>query len=358
MDKYLDTRKINQFEKLLDGASSIVLVGHVRPDGDAVGSTLGWYHLLKRLGKGVNVIVPDNAPRSLSFLPAFDSLAVYTRHEEFCTQLVREADLMICCDFNQPSRVDKMSRLIEDATCRKVLIDHHVGPVGFTDVEFSFPDMSSTCELSFRIMADLGLYSEMPKDAATCLLTGIITDTKNFTVNCKNPDIYEILQRLLEKGCDKNRIVRLALTEKSYGSLKLEAYALARKLEIFPEYHAAVICLDKSECDKFRYEKGDTEGLVNRPTEIRGVTFSFFLREDSDCVKVSARSVMDFPVNKMCSELFGGGGHVMAAGAEYMGSLEDCRRILIESFPKYAHELKGRTERLDYFDINTNIPNV
>ncbi|MDE6631827.1 MAG: bifunctional oligoribonuclease/PAP phosphatase NrnA, partial [Muribaculaceae bacterium] len=228
-----------------------------------------------------------------------------------------------------------------------------VEPAPFADIIFSFPDMSSTCELSFRVMAELGLYSQMNLDSATCILTGMVTDTKNFTVNCKSPDIYEILQRLLEKGCDKNRIVRLALLEKSFGAMKLEAYALSRKLEIFPEFHGSIICLDKDECERFHYEKGDTEGIVNRPTEIRGITFSFFLREDADCVKVSARSIMDFPVNEMCKEIFGGGGHVMAAGAEFYGSLDDCRRMLIESFSKYSHYLKGKTEKLDYFDIKS-----
>ncbi len=350
MDKFLDSRKVNRFDKLLSEATSIVLTCHVRPDGDAIGSTLGWKHILGALGKSVTVVVPDNAPRSLSFLPGFDSLAVYTRHEEYCEKLFKEADLIICCDFNQSSRLDKMQSLLDGSNSHKVLIDHHVEPDSFPDVLFSFPEMSSACELSFRIMAELGLYNDMNCDAATCLLTGIITDTKNFTVNCKNPDLYEILQRLLEKGCDKNRIVRLALLEKSYGALRLEAYALAEKMEIFPEYHSSVICLNKEECERFHYEKGDTEGLVNRPTEIKGVTFSFFLREDTDCVKVSARSVMDFPVNKMCKELFGGGGHVMAAGAEYYGSLDECRRLLVESFPKYSHLLKGRTEKLDYFE--------
>lgn len=357
MNKILDTRKIGKFEKLLESASSIVLTCHVRPDGDAIGSTLGWMHVLEALGKSVAVVVPDNAPRSLSFLPGFDRMAVFTRHEEYCEKLFNDSDLVICCDFNQPSRLDRMQRLLDDAASPKVLIDHHVEPFQFADIIFSFPDMSSTCELSFRIMAELGLYSELSLDAATCLLTGMITDTKNFTVNCKSPDIYEILQRLLEKGCDKNMIVRLSLMEKSYGALMLEAYALANKLEIFPDYHGAVICLDKDECERFHYEKGDTEGLVNRPTEIRGITFSFFLREDSDCVKVSARSVFDFPVNLICKELFGGGGHVMAAGAEFYGSLEECRTKLVESFPKYAQYLKGRTEKLDYFDTTQKIQN-
>ena len=351
MDKILDTRKVDRFDKLLEGVSSVVLTCHVRPDGDAIGSTLGWMHVLERLGKSVAVVVPDNAPRSLSFLPGFDRMAVFTRHEEYCEKLFRDAELVICCDFNQPSRVDRMQRLLDDCSCPKVLVDHHVDPAHFADIIFSFPEMSSTCELSFRLMAELGLYSEMNIECATCILTGMITDTKNFTVNCKSPDIYEILQRLLEKGCDKNRIVRLALLEKSFGAMMLEAYALAEKLEVFPEFHVSVICLDKNECERFHYEKGDTEGIVNRPTENRGVTFSFFLREDSDCVKVSARSVMDFPVNLMCKDLFGGGGHVMAAGAEYHGSLDDCRRILVESFPKYAYLLKGRTEKLDFFDI-------
>lgn len=354
MDKVLDTRKIDKFSKLLDSVERIVLTCHVRPDGDAVGSSLGWMHMLKALGKSVVVVMPDNAPRSLSFLPGFDQVAIFTRHEEYCVELFNEAQLIIGCDFNQPSRLDRMASLLERSAAPKVLIDHHVEPDAFPDIIFSFPDMSSTCELSFRIMAELGLYNEMDLNAATCILTGMITDTKNFTVNCKSPDIYEVLQRLLEKGCDKNRIVRLALMEKSYGALRLEAYAIANKMEIFPDFHASVICIDKEECERFHYEKGDTEGLVNRPTEIRGITFSFFLREDADCVKVSARSVMDFPVNLICKELFGGGGHVMAAGAEFHGSLEDCRRILIDSFPKYSAYLKGRTERLDYFSISNN----
>ena len=351
MNRILDTRTVDKFARLLEGVGQIVLTCHVRPDGDAIGSTLGWMHLLEGLGKSVAVVIPDNAPRSLSFLPGFDRMAVFTRHEEYCGKLFRDADLVIGCDFNQPSRLDRMQRLLDECVCPKVLIDHHVEPGSFADLVFSFPEMSSTCELSFRIMAELGLYSQMSLESATCLLTGMITDTKNFTVNCQSPDIYESLQRLLEKGCDKNRIVRLALMEKSYGALLLEAYALSEKLEVFPEFHGSVICLDKAECERFHYEKGDTEGIVNRPTEIRGVTFSFFLREDSDCVKVSARSVMDFPVNFMCKELFGGGGHVMAAGAEFHGSLEECRRILVDSFPKYSHFLKGRTEKLDYFEI-------
>lgn len=354
MDKILDSRKVDKFAKLLEAAESIVLTCHVRPDGDAIGSTLGWMHLLNSLGKSAVVVIPDNAPRSLSFLPGFDSMAVYTRHEEYCDKLFKEADLVICCDFNVPSRLDRMGALLENCSAPKVLIDHHVEPDAFPDIIFSFPEMSSTCELSFRIMAELGLYNEINLDSATCVLTGMITDTKNFTVNCKSPDIYEVLQRLLEKGCDKNRIVRLALLEKSFGALKLEAYALTNRLEVFPDFHAAVICLNKEECERFHYEKGDTEGLVNRPTEIRGVTFSFFLREDSDCIKVSARSVMDFPVNLMCKELFGGGGHVMAAGAEFHGSLDECKRILIESFPRYSPFLKGRTEKLDFFEISTS----
>lgn len=351
MNNYLDTRKISKLWKLIDSASSIVLTCHVRPDGDAIGSTLGWKHLLDSIGKSATVVVPDNAPRSLAFLPGFDSLAVYTRHEEYCARLFKEADLVICCDFNKPSRLDKMRVLLDEATCPKVLVDHHVFPDDFADITFSFPDMSSTCELTFRLIADLGLYSQMNLDSATCVLTGMVTDTKNFTVNCKSPDIYEILQRLIDKGCDKNRIVRLSLVEKSYGALKLEAYAITNKMEIFPELHAAVICLNKKECEDFHYEKGDTEGLVNRPTEIRGITCSFFLREDSDCVKVSARSVLDFPVNMVCSDLFGGGGHVMAAGAEFHGSLQECHDILVKALPDYARFLKGKCEKLDYFEI-------
>lgn len=346
MDKIIDRRKVKELQKMLKESNKIVLTCHVRPDGDAIGSTLGLWHLFRVLGKEPTVVVPDKAPQSLAFLPGFKEIAVYTNHKEFCEKTVENADLIICCDFNVPQRQDNLAGVIQAAGCKKVLIDHHTEPGNFTDIIFSYPRMSSTCELVFRIIAALGLYDKIDKDAATCLLTGIITDTRNFTVNINYPDIYDILMRLLEKDVDKERIVKEALNTRSLNSLKLEAYALSQKMEIFPDYRCALITLDQEELKKFSYEKGDTEGLVNRPLEVKGMLYSVFMREDPDCVKISTRSCENFPVSEICKKLYGGGGHIQAAGAEFHGSLEDCKKKFLDHMKEFANlKTKGNENK-------------
>ena len=338
MDKIIDSEKAKELHRLLKESSRVVLTCHVRPDGDAIGSTLGLWHLLRTLGKEATVVVPDKAPQNLAFLPGFKEIAVYTSHKDFCEKTVEGADLIICCDFNTPSRQDNLAPLIQSAPCRKVLIDHHSEPDNFTDLTFSYPRMSSTCELVFRIIAAMGLYDRLDRDCATCLLTGIITDTRNFTVNINYPDIYDILMRLLEKDVDKDRIIKEALNTRSLNSLRLEAYAISQKMEIFPEHKCALITLNAEELKRFSYERGDTEGLVNRPLEVRGLVYSVFMREDPDCVKISTRSCENFPVSEICKQLYGGGGHIQAAGAEFHGSLQECRKIFlshISDFDKY-----------------------
>ncbi|MDE7109983.1 MAG: bifunctional oligoribonuclease/PAP phosphatase NrnA, partial [Muribaculaceae bacterium] len=341
MDKLIDSGKAKDFRRLIERSERIVLTCHVRPDGDAIGSTLGFWHLVRTLGKEASVIVPDKAPANLSFLPGFKEIGVYTCHPQYCEKMFAEADLVICCDFNTPSRQDNLAPLMLASPAVKVLVDHHQEPDTFTDLSFSYPDMSSTCELVFRLIAAMGLYEEVNLDCATCLLTGIITDTRNFAVNCKHPDLYDILMRLLGKGVDKERIVKEALTTRSLSSLKLEAYAISEKLEVFHRHKAALITLSRGELDRFNYERGDTEGLVNRPLEVKGLVYSIFMREDPDCIKVSARSCDGFPVSEICKDLYAGGGHIQAAGGEFHGTLEQCRALLLENMDKYDKYLKA-----------------
>lgn len=335
MEKLVESEKAKEFRHLLDVSESIVLTCHVRPDGDAIGSTLGLWHLLRRMGKDPVVVLPDKGPSSLSFLPGFKEMAVFTCHGDYVRKVVAEADLIVCCDFNTPSRQDQLAPVVQGSQAVKVLIDHHMEPDGFAALTISKPDMSSTCELVFRVIAAMGLYGEVDTDCATCLLTGIVTDTRNFSVNVNHHDLYEILMRLLEKDADKERIVREALNTRTFGSLKLEAYALSEKLEVFPEHRAALVTLSRGELERFGYERGDTEGLVNRPLEVREIVWSIFMREDPDCVKVSARSVDSFPVSEICKDLYGGGGHLQAAGGEYHGSLADCRALLLDNMGRY-----------------------
>ena len=335
MERLIETSQAKELHKLIEESCSIVLTCHVRPDGDAIGSILGLMHLLRTIGKEVSVVVPDKPPVSLSFLPGFKEIGVYTCHPEYCRKTIQDADLIIGCDFNVPTRLDSLSSLIVNAECKKVLIDHHTEPGHFTDLEISYPKMSSTCELVFRLIAAMGLYNTVDNACATCLLTGIITDTRNFTVNIHYPDIYDILIRLLEKDVDKDQIIKEALNTRSLNSLRLEAYAISQKMEIFPEHKCCIIALSAEDLRKFDYERGDTEGLVNRPLEVRGMVYSIFLREDSDCIKISARSCNEFPVSEICKTLFGGGGHIQAAGAEFHGPLNECKEILINSLSKF-----------------------
>lgn len=347
MRKILDKDSVEELGKLLAQSDKIVLTCHVNPDGDALGSTLGWWHLLRSLGKNPTVIVPDQPPRSLRFLPGFKDIAIYTRHDPYCTHLVEECDLIICCDFNEPKRQDHLAPLIQEATAPKVLIDHHEGPDMDCQIIFSFPKMSSTCELVFRIIAALGYYNELNLDAATCLLTGIITDTRNFTVSCSDPEIYDILKLLLEKGCNKKLIVEEALDSCRYDSLRLQAFALYERMELFAEHHCALITLSKSDLEQFHYERGDSEGLVNQPLRVKGIIYSVFMREDANQIKISARSKKDFPVRDICKDLWQGGGHIQAAGAEFKGSLQDCRQMFVDSLKNYDHKLPRHVEDID-----------
>lgn len=333
---------IKKFAELLRRATKIVLCCHVRPDGDAMGSTLGFCLLLQKLGKKARVVTPDQPPRALHFLPSIDAVVPLSKYPEFAPQLMRDADLILCCDFNKPSRTDNLAAPLMAAQCPKVLIDHHQDPDNFCDLTFSYPHMSSASELCFRLICALGHARDIGLDAATCLATGLITDTRNLAVNCNDPEIYLVLHELLAKGVDKQEIVREALETKTADAFRLWLHALSNRMTLLPDLHTAIIALDADDLDKFNYVKGDTEGLVNQPLQIKGIRACFFLRRDPDCIKVSARSTEGFPVSKICEELFGGGGHLQAAGGEFIGSLKEAETKLIAALPSYAHHFKQK----------------
>lgn len=347
ISKIFKDSDIKELKELIESASRIVLTCHVRPDGDAIGSTLGLAHVLESVGKPARVVLPDQPPRSLSFLPGFKNLVPFTKYPEYARRLLDEADLIICCDFNKPSRLDMLEPELMRTTCRRVLVDHHAEPDTFCSLTFSFPEMSSTCELAFRLIAALGLYADMSRDAATCLCTGMVTDTRNFSVNCADPEIYFVLMKLLDKGVDKTRIVKEAMDTCSLDSLRLQAFAISEKLEMHEGGRLAIVTLDREELNRYNYERGDSEGLVNEPLRVKGVIASFFLREDADCIKVSARSVGSFPVSLVCSELYAGGGHRQASGGEFHGTLEECRQLLVDALPRYRQLLRDAQESLD-----------
>lgn len=327
IQKILDDTDVKRFSELVDKSERIVLTCHVRPDGDAMGSTLGMCHLLSSLGKDAKVVTPDTPPHQLSFMPGMSDVVVFTRYEEYAQRLLKEADLIVCCDFNTPARVELMSSALSESKAHKVMVDHHLFPDNFCEITFSYPEMSSASELMFRLVAAMGLYTAVNLECATSLCTGIITDTKNMSVNCSNPELYVILFELVKKGVDIPAIVKKVLHTQRYEGIKLHAFALSNNYQYYKKHSAALVWLKAEDLARFDYEKGDTEGLVDQAGEAEGVVYTIFLREDADCIKVSTRSIDDFPVNLICEKYFAGGGHRQAAGGKFMGTMDECIRL-------------------------------
>ena len=321
--KLIDSKDIQKLKLAFENANNIVITCHVSPDGDAIGSTLGLWHVLRQLGKHVVVITPDQCPKSLMFLSGISDIIPYSCSPEIATKKVESADLICCLDFNTLSRLDKMQLIIEKSSAYKVLIDHHLYPDNFADIKISYPEKSSTCYLLYLVLISLGYRDIISKDAAECIYTGMLTDTGNFTYNSTDPELYNVISDLIKIGIDKDKIYRIVSNTNSESRLRLCGYALSEKMKLYYNHKAALIVLDKNELSLYNYEKGDTEGLVNVPLSIPGIQYSAFLREDDEYIKISMRSVDSFPVNKVCETHFNGGGHLNAAGGEFFGSLNE-----------------------------------
>ena len=337
LTKVIAQAEIDHVEKWFERAEKIVIVSHVSPDGDAIGSSLGLYHFLNGLDKTVNVIVPNYFPDFLHWMPGAKDVIIYNRYKEFADKLIREADVICCLDFNVLSRIYEMEEAVKNSPARKMMVDHHLYPGDFCKIVISHPEISSTSELVFRLICQLGNFGDISKEGAECIYTGMMTDTGGFTYNSNDRDIYFIISELLSKGIDKDEIYRKVFNTYSEGRLRLMGYVLYEKMQVFPEFNAALIWLNRAEQKRFHYSKGDTEGFVNMPLSIKGIRFSAFLREDTekDMIKVSLRSVGSFPCNQLAAEFFNGGGHLNASGGEFYGTMDEAIDLFKQALVKY-----------------------
>lgn len=336
ISRIIDEKAIESLRKLLGRSERIVITCHLTPDGDAIGSSLALCHVLNSIDKQAVVVTPDMVPKSLAFLPGVKDTVAFTRYGEYAAKLLNEADLIFCLDFNEPRRVDRMEQTLREAPAPKVMIDHHLHPdTEFASVLISHPEVSSTSMLVFRVLCRLELFDRIDRLAAECIYTGMMTDTGNFSYNSNEPDLYVVIAELLRKGINKDKLYQQACNTMNESALRLNGYAMSEKMTLFPEHRCSLIALDADELRRFNYEKGDTEGLVNKPLAMPDVAWSVYLREDPHQIKVSMRSKEQFPVNRICKEVFGGGGHLNAAGAEFKGSLADCIETLKEAMAAY-----------------------
>lgn len=344
LTKVIAQAEVDHVEKWFERAEKIVIVSHVSPDGDAIGSSLGLYHFLTSQEKTVNVIVPNAFPEFLHWMPGAKEVIVYDKYKEYADKLINEADVLCCLDFNVLSRIDEMEEVVRNTPARKMMVDHHLYPGDFCRITISHPEISSTSELVFRLICQLGNFSDITKEGAECIYTGMMTDTGGFTYNSNDREIYYIISELLSKGIDKDEIYRKVFNTHSEGRLRLMGYVLYDKMQVFPEFNSALIWLDASEQKRFQYKKGDTEGFVNIPLSIKDVRFSVFLREDTEkkMIKVSLRSVGTFPCNKVASEFFNGGGHLNASGGEFYGPMEEAINLFKQALVKYQDLLLAK----------------
>ena len=336
LTKVIEQAKIDHFTKWFERADKIVIVSHVSPDGDAIGSSLGLAQFLDSQDKTVNVIVPNAFPDFLKWMPGSKDILLYDRYKEFADKLINEADIICCLDFNSLKRIEEMADSVATSPARKILIDHHLYPEDFCRIVISHPEISSTSELVFRLICRMGYFSDISREGAECIYTGMMTDTGGFTYNSNNREIYFIISELLSKGIDKDDIYRKVYNTYSESRLRLMGYVLSN-MKVYREYNSALISLTKEEQGKFDYIKGDSEGFVNIPLSIKNVRFSCFLREDTErrIIKISLRSVGTFHCNKLAAEFFNGGGHLNASGGEFTGTMAEAKQVFEEALKKY-----------------------
>ena len=322
----LTEQQQEQLQGLIAEARNIVITCHTNADGDAIGSSLGWAEYLKSMGKEPTIIVPDQFPDYLLWLPNTEKTVRYDKHREQGDLLLKIADLVFCLDYNVPSRVDDMQQALMATKARRVLIDHHLGPDVPAVLTISHPTLSSTSEIIFRIVWQLGGFEQLSKHFATPIYCGMMTDTGGFTFNSSAPAIFYIISQLLTKGINKDRIYRNVYHNFSENRLRLAGFVMYERLVVDAQRHASYYALRRSDLRRFHFVKGDAEGLVNMPLQIKGLKLSISLREDTEkdnLVWVSLRSVDDFPCNKMAAEFFNGGGHLNASGGRLYCSIDE-----------------------------------
>lgn len=305
---------LNQLKEFLKTPRDIVIVSHRNPDGDAIGSSLALFHFLKQDGHALKVIVPSEYPDAFAWMPDVHEILIYDNEPEEAENFVLKAEIVFCLDFNSLDRIDKLGEAIEqNKHCKIAMIDHHLYPDPFSDFTLSDTSASSTSELIFDFIEMLESMAYLDKTVAECIFTGILTDTGSFKYST-SPKLFRIVAQLLELGVDDYMLQDLIFNTKKEKELRLLGYCLYHRMEVLPEYEAALITLTKDDYSDFDIKRGDTEGVVNFLLTMKGIKIAAFITEQPKIVKVSLRSKGDISVQQMATKYFKGGGHKNAAG--------------------------------------------
>lgn len=327
---------LTSLTELLDKPQKIVITTHHKPDGDAMGSSLGLYHYLIQLGHHVQVIAPTDYPDFLAWMPGNENVIIYTETTEQSARLIAEANLIFCLDFNNLSRINEMGELVRASAAYKVMIDHHLEPEDFDDYRHWNINACATAQLVYDfIVNSLHKKELVNKDVATCLYTGILTDSASFRLPNTTSDVHRIVADLIDAGAVNWRIHELIYNSASENRLRFLGHCLANRLEILPEFNTALIWVTKEDLAKYDSNTGDTEGIVNYALSIGSIRLAAFIVDRRDKVKLSLRSKGEFPASDICKRYFDGGGHRNAAGGQSTLSLDDTIAKFKSILPEY-----------------------
>ncbi len=343
MEKLLDDIEIGLLRKTLDEARKIVITCHTNPDGDALGSMTAMMSVLRRMGKEVVGVAPDRWPDNLNWLPLMGEVLQYLKHEDEVKQRMQGADLVLMLDHGRLERMSDLGNAIAELGVPRVVIDHHPEPEEGSVLTVCQPTLCAAAEVVYRVIDEMGMADEMTYDEAVSIYTGMMTDTGGFTFNSTRPEVYVIISRLLEKGIDKDRIYRNVYYTSSADRYRLMGFLLYVKMELLREYNTSIITFTNEERRMFKLKNGETDGIVNYPLMIDKMRLSVFLREDTEkkgLIRVSLRSVDDFPCNEMSAEFFNGGGHKNASGGRLQCTMEEAVETVKKAVKKYADKLR------------------
>lgn len=310
--------------ELLATPKKIAIIPHRSPDGDAMGSTLGLYHFLKKLNHEAIVIAPNEFPEFLAWLPGSEKVLIFEKDKENVAKVLQGAEVIFTLDFNSLHRTGEMENVLNKLTAPFIMIDHHQKPDDYAAFTYSNTKFGSTCEMVYNFISYLEKKELLDETIASCLYTGIVTDSGSFRFPTTTSETHRVAAALLDLGARNGDIHNSLFDNNSYHRLQLLGRAL-QNMKVFPEFKTSYIRLTQQELDEFKYVKGDTEGIVNYGLTIKGIIFAaiFIENKEEGIVKISFRSQGNFDVNQFARQYFNGGGHINAAGGKSNKSLDE-----------------------------------
>ncbi len=331
--------QISQLKSLLQTPKKIVITSHRNPDGDAVGSSLALSYWLEQKGHSCSVILPSEFPDFLSWMTGADTVMVHDIDADACNQKVAESELIFCLDFNELERIDRLGDALKKSEAPKVMIDHHLNPSDFAQINYNDITASSTCELIFRLIAnEFDEKDKITEVIGESILTGILTDTGSFKY-ATSARLLRIVAELFDLGIDDSKLQDLIFNSQSEKHLRLLGHCLKNRMEVLPEFKTGIIYLSKKDYEEFDIQRGDTEGIVNYMLKVKDITVAIFVTEQPTIVKLSMRSKRAFSVEEICKKYFKGGGHKNASGGYSYQSLNGTIHKIKEILPEFKEKL-------------------